>query len=115
VARWVDGLHPADARALAEVPTADLATSAREALAQHDGYLRDAALTFRRWDFDVAGVACPTTLYYGALDPQLSLDNGRWLAEHVPAARLVVSEDTAHLSTLHARWEEIFTWLRNPV
>ena len=111
-ARLVEGLHPADVAALATVPAADLAAGGRESLAVLDGYLRDAALTFREWDFDVADVACPTTLYYGELDPQLSLRNGRWLAAHVPGSRLVVAEGTAHLSTLHARWDEIFGWLR---
>ena len=101
-----------DAAALSTVPAADLAAGGRESLAALDGYLRDAALTFREWDFDVAEVTCPTTLYYGELDPQLSLRNGRWLAAHVPGARLVVAEGTAHLSTLHARWDEIFGWLR---
>ena len=111
-ARLLEGLHPADADALAAVPAADRAAGGRESLAQLDGYLRDAALTFREWDFDVADVACPTRLYYGELDPQLSLRNGHWLAAHVPSAQLVVAPGTAHLSTLHARWDEIFGWLR---
>jgi hypothetical protein len=31
---------------------------------------------------------------------------------HVPGSRLLVVDGTAHLSTLHARWDGICAWLR---
>ena len=58
--RFTEGLPPHDAELLrSALPTADLATSVREALVRHEGYLRDAALTFRPWAFDVAAVTLP--------------------------------------------------------
>ena len=66
--RWLGLLPPTDAALLgAALPTADLAASAREALACHDGYLRDAALLFRDWGFS-SRHRCPTHLWYGAHD-----------------------------------------------
>ena len=112
-ARLVEGLHPADVAALATVPAADLAAGGRESLAVLDGYLRDAALTFREWDFDVADVACPTTALLRRARPA-AVAAQRPVAGD-PRARAPGSSSqagTAHLSTLHARWDEIFGWLR---
>jgi hypothetical protein len=77
------------------------------------GYLRDAAVSFRRWDFRPEEVGCPTSLWYGELDPQVSLRNGRWLAEHLPRATLGVRPQTAHLGTLLRHWEELLAALRD--
>jgi pimeloyl-ACP methyl ester carboxylesterase len=109
--RWTHGAHPRDAAALARLSDADLAAGAREAVAHADGYLRDAAAAFRRWEFAPERVRCPVRLWYGAQDPQASPRNGAWLARHVPSAVLVVRPDTAHLSTLLDHWPEILTTL----
>ena len=93
-------LPPQDAALLAALPAADVAASAREALARPDGYLRDAAVTFRSWEVRPEPVGCPTWLWYGELDANAPVRNGRWLAEHVPGATLVVREQTTHLATL---------------
>jgi pimeloyl-ACP methyl ester carboxylesterase len=111
--RWTEGRHRQDVELLAALPPADVAGAAREALARVDGYLRDAAVTFRSWEVRPEGVSCPTWLWYGELDANVSLRNGRWLAEHVPRATLVVREQTAHLATLVKHWDEIFTTLRD--
>ena len=67
--RFTAGLPPQDAELLrAATSAAGLATAVREALSHHDGYLRDAALTFRPWAVDLAVIRCPTTLRYGASD-----------------------------------------------
>ncbi len=112
--RWAAGLHPQDAELLAALPTAEVATSVREALARPDGYLRDAALMFRRWEVRPERVRCPTWLWYGDLDANASLRNGQWLAAHVPGATLVVREQTAHLAGLLGHWDELLTTLQHP-
>ena len=109
--RWNEGLHPLDAALLEEVPKADRAASAREALAQSEGYLRDAAVAFRPWAFAPEDVHCPTSLWYGAHDPQAAVRNGVWLADRIPDARLVVREDTAHLGTLLRHWPDVLATL----
>jgi pimeloyl-ACP methyl ester carboxylesterase len=110
--RLMQGLHPQDAALLGALPPADVAAGAREALARTDGYLRDAAVTFRSWEVRPELVACPTWLWYGELDANASVRNGRWLAEHIPGATLVVRERTTHLSTLLLHWDEILATLR---
>lgn len=101
---WVARLDPADpddaalaARFLAELPPTDaallasrrtpeqVAASVREALTDHDGYLRDAALLFRPWDATLADVRCPVHTW--------------------------PNDPTAHLSTLLAGWEQILRTL----
>jgi pimeloyl-ACP methyl ester carboxylesterase len=111
--RWMDGLHPIDTALLAAVPADDLAAAAREALASTNGYLRDAATTFRTWEFRPEDVRCPTWLMYGELDTNAPPRNGEWLAERIPNATLIVRQQTPHLATLHAHWDEILTTLRS--
>jgi pimeloyl-ACP methyl ester carboxylesterase len=113
VARWIGGLPAQDAELLEALPTADVATAVREALANLDGYLRDAAVTFRAWEVRPELVRCPTWLWYGDLDTNASVRNGWWFAEHIATATLVVRSQTTHLATLIKHWDEILTTLRD--
>ncbi|GAB3249901.1 alpha/beta hydrolase [Nocardioides dilutus] len=109
--RFTAGLPSQDAELLRAVTTtADLASSVREALARHEGYLRDAALTFRPWAFDVTAVRCPTSLWYGEQD-QRARPGGEWFAARIPDARLHVVPGATHLATLLRSWEEILAAL----
>jgi pimeloyl-ACP methyl ester carboxylesterase len=110
--RWLDLLPALDAALVEGQSAADLAQAAREAVGRTAGYLRDAAVSFRAWDFRPHEVGCPTSLWYGELDPQVSLRNGRWLAEQLPGAALVVRPRTGHLGTLLDHWEELLSGLR---
>ena len=110
--RWRAALPPPDAALLAALPDHEAASAAREALAQHDGYLRDAALAFRDWDLRPEDVSCPTHLWYGELDTAAPLAEGEQLARRIPGARLVVRPDTTHLSTLLSHWPDILATLR---
>ena len=105
--RWMRGIDPHDADLLDSLAVDELARSVREALEQPDGYLRDAAVTFRAWDFRPEAVTCATSLWYGALDRNHPVRNGAWLAERIPAATLTELADTAHLGALLTRWSEI--------
>jgi pimeloyl-ACP methyl ester carboxylesterase len=111
--RVIQELHPLDAELMTGLPVGDVAAAAREALGSSHGYLRDAAVTFRRWDFRPEDVSCPVWLWYGDLDANAPVRNGRWLADHMTDATLVVRERTAHLSTLLQHWDEILTTLRD--
>jgi len=107
---FLAGLPAADAALLAARPVASVAASVREALAQTDGFLRDAALSFRPWDFDVADVRCPVTVFQGELDTNHPPVNGETLVQQLPRGRLVV-RPTTHLATLLTAWPEILASL----
>ena len=111
--RWSGQLPAPDAALLADLSPADVAASVREALACPDGYLRDAAVMFHPWEVRPESIGCPAWLWYGELDANAPVRNGRWLAEHVPGATLVVREQTTHLATLVQHWDDILTTLRD--
>lgn len=110
--RWLAGLPPPDAAHLRRLPVADLAASAREALARLDGYLRDAALVLRDWNFRLEEVRVPTHLWFGADDERNAPSVGAWWAARVADSHLVVRPRTTHLSTLVANWPDILGTLR---
>jgi pimeloyl-ACP methyl ester carboxylesterase len=82
-----------------------------EALCCPDGYLRDAAVVLRPWEWDPVDVVCPVLVVHGALDEQASVRNAHWLAAQVPGAGLRLLPDAAHLEALHRSWEELFVHL----
>ena len=105
--RWLGSQPPEDATLLAAaLSTTDVAASVREALACHDGYLRDAALFVSDWGFDLSDVRCATRLWYGAADDRNPPATGQWWAERVTGAELTLTP-TTHLATLLANWPAI--------
>lgn len=46
-------------------------------------------------------VTVPTLVLHCAGDPQVSVENGRYLAEHIPGAKYVERAGTSHLAWLH--------------
>lgn len=52
-----------------------------------------------------AYVACPTLVVHGGYDTLCPMAAGRWLADHIPGARLALHERAAHAPFLsHPRW-----------
>jgi 3-oxoadipate enol-lactonase len=51
--------------------------------------------------YDVSGqldrIQVPTLVIHGDLDPRVDLENGRFLAEHIPGARFILYPSTGHL------------------
>lgn len=84
-----------------------VAAGVREALANPDGYLRDAAISFRAWGFRPEDVRCPTHLWYGECDANASVRNGQWLADRIPNAALVVHPQMTHLAVLQKHWPTV--------
>ena len=109
-ARWAASLPEQDAALVTARPAHEVAASAREALASYDGYLRDAALTFRPWDVDVSAVRCPTWLWYGGADER-ALPGADWFAARIPHATVTIRPGVTHWATLAAYWEDILTTL----
>jgi len=111
IRRFVAQLPPYDAEIAIRQGTTAAAAAVREALANPDGYLRDAAISFKRWDFHPEAITCPTFLWYGELDANASVRNGHWLAAHLPLATLVVRDRTTHLAVLHDHWDDVLSTL----
>jgi pimeloyl-ACP methyl ester carboxylesterase len=58
------------------------------------------------WGFDVTAIGAPVTLFYGADDVAISPAHGRWYADRLAAAELVVVPDAGHLVVMRA-WAAI--------
>jgi pimeloyl-ACP methyl ester carboxylesterase len=108
--RWAQSLPEQDAAIVRHLPVAAVAASAREALADHYGFLRDAALLHQPREVDVEAITCPTHLWYGGADER-AMPGATWFAERIPQAALVVRPDTTHLATLAAHWTDILSTL----
>ncbi len=109
-ARWLAGLPEPDAALLRSSGSAFVAGSVREALADPDGYLRDAALLTASWPERAEDVRCPTRLWYGDSDDR-ARPGGDWFAARIPGAELVVRPGATHWSALAAYWPDTLGWL----
>lgn len=61
------------------------------------GWVDDDLAFARPWGFDVAEIAVPVEVRYGAKDTLVPAAHGRWLAEHVPGATEEVEHAEGHL------------------
>ncbi len=56
------------------------------------------------WDVEVEAVRRPVLLWYGEDDPMCPPEAGRWLAEHLPSATLVLRPGEGHMGVMeHGR------------
>jgi pimeloyl-ACP methyl ester carboxylesterase len=104
---WLGTLPAHDAELVAPRGAAEIARVAREALSDPDGYLRDAAVTFRAWQFRVESVNCPVFAWYGDGDDTYSVRNGEWYVDAL-GATLAVRRGGSHLGALLEQWPHLF-------
>lgn len=109
--RFLAGLDENDRRVAAGWGAALIAAQVRESLASPEGYLRDAAVTFRAWSPGITRIACQVHVWHGADDTQHSPRNASWLAAHLPRATLTLLPREGHLGALHRNWPAILTQL----
>jgi pimeloyl-ACP methyl ester carboxylesterase len=108
--RWTATLPATDAALVAPRGDAEVARAAREAIGRSIGYLRDAAVSFRGWEFDPREVRCPVHAWYGTGDDTYSTRNGEWYAETLGASYVELA-GASHLGALLEHWPEILTAL----
>ncbi|MFC7078705.1 alpha/beta fold hydrolase [Haloarcula halophila] len=72
------------------------------------GAVTEAGLLADPWEFDVAAVESPVSLFHGELDTNVPLAAARRLADTIPGAELRV-DDTDHLTTLLRARERVLT------
>lgn len=110
--RWLTMLPAADAALVAALGPAAVAASVREALAQPDGYLRDAALLHGPWGHAPSDVRCPVRAWFGEDDDRAGPSAAADLLAGFGEVEVVVRPRTSHLATLVAHWPEILGSLR---
>ena len=99
--RYASRMPAPDARLLAARPEVGSAMvrSVTEAHAGgYEGAVHEWRLYTRPWGFVPEAIERPTRLFYGQLDGMAPPAMGRWLAERIDGAELVVVPDRAHLS-----------------
>jgi len=62
------------------------------------GWYDDDLAFIRDWGFDLGSIRIPVTIWQGSEDAMVPFAHGRWLADHVPAARPRLIEGEGHLS-----------------
>jgi pimeloyl-ACP methyl ester carboxylesterase len=75
------------------------------------GWVDDDLAFLNPWGFDVAQVAAPTLVWYGATDVLVPRAHGDWLAAHVPGCAVKIDDEAGHLGadqvaeiTANMRW-----------
>ncbi len=90
-----------DRAALAAGEAESIAHTMRRALAPgFDGWIDDDLAHVQAWGFDPAAIAVPVTVWQGDADRMVPHAHGRWLAAHVPGARLAFAPGEGHISIL---------------
>lgn len=77
-----------------------------------DGLIDDDLATVRPWGFDLTAISGPVLMIHGEEDRMVPAAHTRWLAGHVPGARLRLSPGMGHISVLSAEAEAALEWIR---
>jgi pimeloyl-ACP methyl ester carboxylesterase len=75
------------------------------------GYLDDNLAQARDWGFRVADIRVPVVVRHGAQDRLVNVEQGRWLAAHIPGARGVFLADAGH-GSICLPWSEVLAELQ---
>jgi pimeloyl-ACP methyl ester carboxylesterase len=62
------------------------------------GWFDDDVAMWNEWGFDLARITVPVTIWQGAEDHMVPPQNGLWLADHVPGAKLRLLAGEGHIS-----------------
>jgi pimeloyl-ACP methyl ester carboxylesterase len=77
------------------------------------GWTDDMFAILKPWGFDLADIRVPTRVIYGVTDVLVPVQHGKWLAEHVPGAQVVIEEELGHMGDPDLLAERI-GWLVRP-
>jgi pimeloyl-ACP methyl ester carboxylesterase len=65
-----------------------------------EGWRDDDYAFTRHWGFELADITVPVSVWQGAHDLMVPFAHGKWLAEHIPGARVHLYDDEGHLSLM---------------
>ncbi len=92
----------------------DYAASFREGLrCSADGWVDDDLAFARDWDFDLAEVTVPVSLWQGTDDRMVPFAHGGFLADRLPQVRAHLLDGEGHLSVLLGRFEQMIADARD--
>lgn len=92
-------IPPADLAAMASGFGAENAATMDHGLSPGDeGWYADLAALTGPWGFDLATVTAPVELWHGGADQMVPASHARWLAEHLPTAKLHLEPEEGHIS-----------------
>jgi len=75
------------------------------------GYTLDNLAWGATWDVDPREIVAPTLLWYGAADVHCPVAHGRWYADRIARAELIVVPDGGHFDVIDAHWPEVLAGL----
>ena len=73
------------------------------------GFIDDFSATARDWGFDPREAKAPVIVEYGAQDVNVPVGHGRWIAENVPGAKIIVNQEGGHRSAPEKMLERLIT------
>ena len=76
------------------------------------GFIDDFIATGRDWGFDPRQAKAPVIIEYGAQDVNVPAGHGRWLAQNVPGAQVLVNPEGGHRSPPEKVLERLVTLAR---
>jgi pimeloyl-ACP methyl ester carboxylesterase len=80
---------------LAETMAAQLRAGVSTGIA---GWVDDDLAFVKPWGFDLGAISVPVSVWQGAHDLMVPFTHGKWLAAHIPAARVHLYDDEGHIS-----------------
>lgn len=92
-------LPPVDLAVLTAEFGTDNATAMDHGLSGGDeGWVADLLALTSPWGFDLGDITAPVDLWHGTADQMVPVAHGRWLADHLPTARVRLEPAQGHLS-----------------
>ena len=87
------------------------AANIRVVLGNLDGSVRDNLAWGAAWDVDPRDVSAPTRLWYGESDTPCPPAHGRWYADRIPGAELVILPGAGHVDVIDGHWPDVLAGL----
>jgi pimeloyl-ACP methyl ester carboxylesterase len=105
-------LSPVDRAALTGDVMVHMHATMCEALAHGiEGWADESEAVYRPWGFDVESIGAPVRIWHGEHDRFVPAAHSRWLAAHIPGARLDLRPDDGHVSLIESSPGEVHAWL----